>query len=174
MPPKIDAEAFSYLGSLIKEPPPPPPSDRAMPPEEAGWEPRLFPTQRKVFDCTARYVLAYGEKGSGKCTQPDAQVYTTDGLKRIGRYADHAKPDNPGFHPIEGEHVTSWDGKKTRPAWAASVWVEESTNAAKWNFSNGSELKSSWRHPLWVCESRPTGECYFGWRTAAEGVLSSR
>lgn len=31
-----------------------------------GWAPALNPTQQKIFDETAKYVLAYGEKGSGK------------------------------------------------------------------------------------------------------------
>jgi len=30
------------------------------------WNPALNPTQRKIFDDTAKYILGYGEKGSGK------------------------------------------------------------------------------------------------------------
>ena len=39
------------------------------PPAETSsepWAPKLNPTQQKVFDCTAKYVFAYGEKYSGK------------------------------------------------------------------------------------------------------------
>lgn len=38
--------------------------DDARPPD--GWEPRLNPTQKKVFNSCAKYCLAAGEKGSGK------------------------------------------------------------------------------------------------------------
>lgn len=32
----------------------------------AGWSPSLNPTQQQVFDSVAKYILEYGEKGSGK------------------------------------------------------------------------------------------------------------
>jgi hypothetical protein len=35
--------------------------------EDAGsWSPSLSPTQQKIFDDPAKYILAYGERGSGK------------------------------------------------------------------------------------------------------------
>lgn len=35
-------------------------------PKLGQWWPDLNPVQRQLFDCPCRYVLAYGEKGSGK------------------------------------------------------------------------------------------------------------
>ena len=35
-------------------------------PEVASWHPDLNPTQQKIFDDSSRFVLGYGEKGSGK------------------------------------------------------------------------------------------------------------
>lgn len=44
----------------------PPPSRPPARSEYAGWEPRLNPTQKRGFDDPAKYILMYGEKGSGK------------------------------------------------------------------------------------------------------------
>lgn len=44
--------------------PPPRPPKRLD--SAAGWAPALNPTQQEIFDCQAKFVLAYGEKGSGK------------------------------------------------------------------------------------------------------------
>ena len=45
-----------------------PPEEKPEPPRGGaeGWMPDLNPTQLKIFNETARYVLAYGERGSGK------------------------------------------------------------------------------------------------------------
>lgn len=43
-----------------------PPPPKSEPITEVNWQPRLNPTQQKVFDSLAKYVLAFGEKGSGK------------------------------------------------------------------------------------------------------------
>lgn len=58
---------------MAKQPPNPAPEWDAPPPVTPrvthggkGWSPALNPTQQKIFDETAKYVLAYGEKGSGK------------------------------------------------------------------------------------------------------------
>ena len=59
---------------MAKKPPEPFPIWDAPPPGEPprhvrgneGWAPALNPTQQKIFDSVAKYVLAYGEKGSGK------------------------------------------------------------------------------------------------------------
>lgn len=37
-----------------------------LPEGEPGWHPSLNPTQKIIFDCEARFVLAYGERASGK------------------------------------------------------------------------------------------------------------
>ncbi|MCW5549986.1 MAG: phage terminase large subunit [Opitutaceae bacterium] len=63
---RIDGGAFERLGKMITPPAPPPPPKKKKREEDEYWEPALEPTQQKVFDCGARYVLAYGEKGSGK------------------------------------------------------------------------------------------------------------
>lgn len=34
--------------------------------EESIWSPSLSPTQQKIFDDSSKYILAYGERGSGK------------------------------------------------------------------------------------------------------------
>lgn len=44
----------------------PPPAHAPQVSSDSGWSPRLNPTQQKIFDCIAKYILAYGEKGSGK------------------------------------------------------------------------------------------------------------
>lgn len=58
---KINNEAFAWLGEQLD--PPPPPQKRK---DRKPWAPRLNPQQKKAFDSVARYLLAYGEKGSGK------------------------------------------------------------------------------------------------------------
>lgn len=67
MPPKIDQKAFDALGEILADKPPPPRKKRAAPvAPDQPWEPRLMPKQKKAFDSKARYLLAHGEKGSGK------------------------------------------------------------------------------------------------------------
>ena len=34
--------------------------------ESTPWSPSLTPTQQEVFDSSALYILAYGERGTGK------------------------------------------------------------------------------------------------------------
>ena len=60
--PKLDSSAFEWLGNQM-EPPAPPKKDLA---DMGTWAPSLNPTQEKIFHSTKRYILAYGEKGSGK------------------------------------------------------------------------------------------------------------
>lgn len=62
MPVKIDQEAFDKLAESLQPPPPPPKRKR----KGKGWHPRLGPEQTRVFNSDARYILAHGEKGSGK------------------------------------------------------------------------------------------------------------
>ena len=45
---------------------PPPPVGGAPAPGVAGWSPDLNPTQQKIFDDESKFILGYGEKGSGK------------------------------------------------------------------------------------------------------------
>jgi hypothetical protein len=44
----------------------PPPDHLPEPVEAENWEPKLNPSQKKVFNSTNKFVLAYGEKGTGK------------------------------------------------------------------------------------------------------------
>ena len=63
---KIDGEAFAQLGRLLAPPPPPPPKRKKRPDDDEPWSPGLGGQQQVAFDSPARYILAYGEKGSGK------------------------------------------------------------------------------------------------------------
>lgn len=58
--PKIDHKAFDVLGEMIR---PPPEVKRT---EAKEWMPDLNPAQRKIFFTEKPYVLAWGEKYSGK------------------------------------------------------------------------------------------------------------
>lgn len=54
---------------IVLDVPPPdftPPDHSPSPSDDDGWRPRLNPTQQKVFDDIAKFILAYGEKGTGK------------------------------------------------------------------------------------------------------------
>lgn len=57
---KPDHSVFESLGAMLK-PPPPPSAVR-----DATWNPTLNPTQKLLFDSNKRFILAWGEKGSGK------------------------------------------------------------------------------------------------------------
>jgi len=59
--PKLNVNAFRVLGEKIKPPPPPPEHSK-----DEVWHPDLNPTEKKAFDCDARFLLLWGEKGSGK------------------------------------------------------------------------------------------------------------
>ena len=52
---KVD---FNLLGELEEE--------AVAVAEPTEWAPSLAPTQQKIFDDPANYMLAYGERGSGK------------------------------------------------------------------------------------------------------------
>jgi hypothetical protein len=58
---KIDPTVFHWLGEQLDPPPPPKPKKN-----RTKWVPRLNPSQLRAFNSCARYLLAYGEKGSGK------------------------------------------------------------------------------------------------------------
>ena len=58
---KINEDVFAWLGDQLD--PPPPPKRKAT---GVLWKPRLNPQQQLAFDSSALFVLAYGEKGSGK------------------------------------------------------------------------------------------------------------
>lgn len=58
--PKPDHSVFESLGAMLQ--PPPPPS--AV--KDATWHPKLNSTQKLLFDSPKRFILAWGEKGSGK------------------------------------------------------------------------------------------------------------
>jgi hypothetical protein len=62
---RIDDHAIEVLSGIVD--PPPPPTDRVkVEGEDEGFSPHLEKTQQEIFDSNARFVLAYGEKGSGK------------------------------------------------------------------------------------------------------------
>jgi len=63
--PTIDEDVFGELGKLLEDesaPPPPGTPDKPPPP----WRPSLGTTQREIFDCESRFILAHGNRGSGK------------------------------------------------------------------------------------------------------------
>jgi len=62
---KLKKDVTKGLENLVSEPPPPPPKKRSRGNSE-GWAPILTPKQQEAFDSPFFYVLAYGEKGSGK------------------------------------------------------------------------------------------------------------
>lgn len=63
---KIDGSAFEELGRVLSPPPPPPAKRKKAKGDDKPWSPGLGGQQQRVFDSTGRYILAYGEKGSGK------------------------------------------------------------------------------------------------------------
>jgi hypothetical protein len=128
------------------------PERTPAPTHSNGWRPKLNPTQQRIFDETTKHVLAYGEKG---CRPLDTQIYTADGLKRLGglRPASAA----PGeFTPISVP-VCSFDGHGTVTALADAYWTERGTEAIKADLAHGGELVGSPRHPVWTCWQAPDG-----------------
>jgi hypothetical protein len=65
---KLHPQVFEELGKKLREVEPPPPSKkkRGRASDDDGWSPLLTPKQQEAFDSPARYILADGEKGSGK------------------------------------------------------------------------------------------------------------
>lgn len=59
---KTTDEDIAALRGLLGEEPP----DEGPPKLNLDWEPKLNPVQRKVYECKSRYILAYGERGTGK------------------------------------------------------------------------------------------------------------
>lgn len=59
---ETDSGLEHYLERLEEQQPPAP----ARVSESKGWYLHLNPTQQKIFDSAAEFILAYGEKGSGK------------------------------------------------------------------------------------------------------------
>ncbi len=57
---KRDHSVFESLGQILEPPPPP----KAV--KNTTFHPSLTPRQKELFDSQKRYVLAWGEKGSGK------------------------------------------------------------------------------------------------------------
>jgi PBSX family phage terminase large subunit len=57
-----DVEAISTYGAELDSSPPP-----SFTPHASGtWRPKLNPTQDLIFDDLSKFILAYGERGSGK------------------------------------------------------------------------------------------------------------
>ena len=52
------AKLLEHFGATLDEP--------EGEPEVVEWEPALSGTQKKIFDSNANYILAYGERGTGK------------------------------------------------------------------------------------------------------------
>lgn len=59
---KFDKEVFKELGRRLHE------EEQAEKPGEVvePWTPSLGPTQQKIFDCDAKWILVSGERGTGK------------------------------------------------------------------------------------------------------------
>lgn len=162
MPVKIDHSAFEELAKQLYDPPPPPPppKKKARGKGEEDWAPDLGPAQQQTFDSRARYILAHGEKGSGKCTSPESQVYTDDGLIRLRQLAKMTAA-NPGFNTLE-KTVVAWDGEKTVPGITSDVWIETSRDARRAILAHGGEVIGSPAHPIWVCKDA-AGKTEFTW-----------
>jgi hypothetical protein len=62
---KLHSHVFEELGKKLAPKPPPPPAKKKRGGND-GWTPLLTPKQQEAFDSPARFVLTYGEKGSGK------------------------------------------------------------------------------------------------------------
>lgn len=139
--PKVDPNVFEVLGKLIKPPPPPEPV------KNREWFPKLTPAQEELYDAQEKYILCHAEKGPGKCTHPDAQAYTADGLVRMGRLSESKEP---GFTALQRE-IISFDGKTTKRSFSDFYYRESSRNALVGRLSNGADLFGSPRHPIWCC-----------------------
>ncbi len=63
---KRDHSVFESLGEMLNPPPPPPRGKTKWPLGDDSFHPSLTPRQKQLFDSQRRYVLAWGEKGSGK------------------------------------------------------------------------------------------------------------
>lgn len=63
---RLKPHIFEELGKKLAPPKPPPPPKKKTRGEAEGWHPLLTPKQQEAFDSPARYILTYGEKGSGK------------------------------------------------------------------------------------------------------------
>jgi hypothetical protein len=126
---------------------------------EAPWEPDLNATQRKIFHDSSPFILAYGEKG---CRTLDSLIYTSSGLKRLGRMAPVGA--KPGFNPIQESVMAS----QNVPAIANAFWVESDRAAVRVVLEHGGELTGSPRHPVWVCWETPAGDYGFGWEKLSE------
>lgn len=141
----------------------PPAKTKGKTPE--GWYPRLNePGQRLLFEeGDATCIVAVGPKA---CRPLDTQIYTSDGLVRLGRLKPAgAKPDE--MHPIS-QGVVSFDGRSVVPGTADGYWNEAATDAITAELSNGAELTGSPRHPVWTCWQSPGGAHGFDYYKLSE------
>lgn len=129
------------------------------------WYPKLFEKQMKIFNSRARALLVEGPRLSGKCTTPASIVYTSTGLKRLGRMRPEFLDDN-GFGNID-EKICSWDGHKITESTADRFYVEQSRSALCAELANGYRLTGSPTHPVWCCWSAD-GETRFGYMSLSE------
>lgn len=129
------------------------------------FRPKLNPTQELVYDEVAKYSLIFGERGSGKCSEPDACIYTATGLARIENLRPHTSAiDN--WQAATGE-VISFDGKALTTAKMDAFYTEPNREAKRVKFSNGNTLDCSPRHPLWGVWNE-SGQIRFGYRQSSD------
>lgn len=90
---------------------PPSPDYKPATKESAGWSPKLNPQQQKIFDSHASYVLAYGEKGSGK---------SIGGLNALVR---HSYEENDPLSLIVAPQIrTGKEGVIYDLQWVLDIW----------------------------------------------------
>lgn len=68
---QLTKEEIAYLAAYdhipeVGEPEFPETEEKSPPVEDEGWWPELGPAQMEAFNCNKKYVLAHGERGSGK------------------------------------------------------------------------------------------------------------
>lgn len=97
---------IEHYGSYVDDPSLPP-----KPTLKRKWEPLLNKTQKKIFNSLAKYVLAYGEKGSGK---------TVGGLHALVR---HCYEEEGALALILAPQIrTGKEGVISDLEWVLDIW----------------------------------------------------
>lgn len=118
---------------------------------DATWYPKLNPTQDTIFNDPRRFILAYGERGSGKCIDRQSLVWTRRGLERLEHLKGGA-PDPDGFCKLRREtKVLAFDEDASlfQPKLATDYYEESNPEARCLYLSHGVNFKISPIHPLW-------------------------
>lgn len=133
------------------------------PPEPEAWLPPMGPVGLEIFHCEKKFMLAHGERASGKCVAVDTLLYTAKGLKRIGRLRP-AVVGEDGVGTIN-ESVVGFDGRGPKKAVASAFYQESNPAAIGIEYEHGARLLCSPRHPTW-CARLENGRPVFQWLRA--------